>query len=89
MRCWYKNSFAQAFDQMNNVVNGLVSKRLVKVEIWKRHQPHLVSLRLYVQGFLFIYMYDMKAFYFMEKLDEVGINLEFLYSFLSDSRRGV
>ena len=40
MRCWYKNSFAQAFDQMSNVANGLVlvSKRLVKAEIWKRHQ---------------------------------------------------
>ena len=43
MRCWYKNSFAQAFDQMNNVVNGLVSKRLVKAEIWKRHQSRYLA----------------------------------------------
>ena len=83
MRCWYKNSFAQAFDQMSNVANGLVlvSKRLVKAENLEEASVQifsLISLRLYMQGFLFIYMYAMKAFYFIEKLDEVGRYLNFL-----------
>ena len=34
-----------------------------------------------MQGFLFIYMYAMKAFYFMEKLVEVGRYLNFCIRF--------
>lgn len=46
MRCWYKNSFAQAFDQMSNVANGLVlvSKRLVKAENLEEASVQIFSL---------------------------------------------